>query len=201
LLSISQTAPFFFFPVGDLSEETLLQKEEIRMKKRLFVTFLCCSTLFFFLACRANAERPFTEVTFGFSRDEVEAVEPDFANLTQLEKSRYDWSCNRTFSGEVGLLGFRFIEGKVDRITWLAHPATEDAQALFDEVVKATTACYGKPDYRHTDDIEAGESVASSRYTWKLKDSSVYCNVFEEYQTGTCVVLFHHQLFDELTFR
>jgi hypothetical protein len=72
------------------------------MKKRLFVTILCCFTLVFFLACRANAERPFTEVTFGMTRDEVEAVEPDFANLTQLEKSRYNWSCNRTFSGEVG---------------------------------------------------------------------------------------------------
>lgn len=165
------------------------------------MTFICCLTLFFFLACRANAERPFTEVTFGMTRDEVEAVEPDFANLTQLEKNEYYWSSSRTFSGEDGMLNFRFIENKVDRITWIAHPATEDARALFDEVVKVTTACYGKPDYRHTDDIEAGESVASSRYEWKLKDSSVSCNVFEEFQTGTCVVLFYHQLNDELRFR
>lgn len=171
------------------------------MKKRLFVTILCCFTLVFFLACRANAERPFTEVTFGMTRDEVEAVEPDFANLTQLEKSSYKWSCNRTFNGEVGLLGFRFIEEKVDRITWLAHPATEDAQTLFDEVVKVTTACYGKPDYKHTDEIEANESIASRSYEWKLKNSSVICNIYELFQTGTCVVLFYHQLNDELVFR
>ena len=163
------------------------------MKKRLFVTFFCCFTLFF-LACTANAEKPFTQATLGMTLNDVKAIEPDIAQT----ENESDWSCSRTFSDEDGTLYFRFLDNKVARISWVAHPATEDAQALYRKITKLTTAYYGKPDTSQTNDIKTGMSVAQSMNAWKMDDSTVLCSIVELSKSGTCEVCFNQQIKTEL---
>lgn len=164
------------------------------MKKRLFVTFLCCVAFLFVNGCAAKTEKPFTEATLGMTLNDVQAVEPD---ITQTEKES-DWACSRTFGGEDGTLYFRFFDGMVSRISWVSHPATADAQALFEEIVKLSSAYYGKPDTSQTKDIPDGMSVAQSMYAWKMDDSTVLCSIVEMSKSGTCEVCFNQQIRTEL---